>query len=46
MNSDFILVLDKGKPVGMGKHGDLLENCQVYREIAMTQLMSEEVQNG
>jgi ATP-binding cassette subfamily B protein len=43
MNADIILVLDKGRIVGQGKHEELLESCQVYREIAMSQLMSEEV---
>ena len=43
MNADTILVLDKGRIVGKGKHKELLENCQVYREIAMSQLVSEEV---
>lgn len=43
MNADTIIVLDKGRMVGKGKHDDLLENCQVYREIVYSQLMSEEV---
>lgn len=43
MNADVILVLDKGNIVGKGKHDELLETCQVYREIALSQLMSEEV---
>lgn len=43
MNADIILVLDKGRIVGKGKHEELLESCQVYREIALSQLMSEEV---
>lgn len=45
MNSDKIIVLDKGKIVGIGKHDELLKNCNVYREIAMLQL-GEEVLNG
>jgi ATP-binding cassette subfamily B protein len=44
MNADIILVLDKGRIVGKGKHEELLENCQVYREIALSQLMPEEVE--
>lgn len=43
MNADTIIVLDKGRIVGKGKHKELLESCQVYREIALSQLMSEEV---
>ena len=43
MNADIILVIDKGRLVGKGKHEELLENCSVYREIAMSQLSSEEV---
>jgi ATP-binding cassette subfamily B protein len=43
MNSDMIIVLDKGRIVGKGKHEELLESCQVYREIALSQLMAEEV---
>ncbi len=44
MNADIIIVLDKGKIVGKGKHEELIENCGVYREIAMSQLMSGEVE--
>ena len=36
-NADLIIVLDNGNVVGMGKHKDLLENCDVYREIYQTQ---------
>jgi ATP-binding cassette subfamily B protein len=43
MDADCILVLDKGKIVGKGRHEELLKSCQVYREIALSQLMSEEV---
>ncbi len=43
MNADIILVVDKGRIVGKGKHEELLESCSVYREIAMSQLASEEV---
>ena len=43
MDADLILVLDKGKIVGRGKHEDLLRNCDVYREIALTQLSKEEL---
>ena len=38
MNADQIIVLDQGNVVGIGKHKDLLENCKIYREIALSQL--------
>ena len=38
MNADKIIVLDEGKIVGMGTHQDLLNNCNIYREIANSQL--------
>mgnify|MGYP000902510290 CR=1 FL=1 len=38
MNADTILVLDKGRIVGEGKHDDLVKTCDVYAEIASTQL--------
>ncbi len=41
-NADQILVLDDGKLVGLGKHQKLLETCQVYREICLSQLSKEE----
>ncbi|MBR1743012.1 MAG: ABC transporter ATP-binding protein [Lachnospiraceae bacterium] len=43
MNADVILVLEGGRIVGQGKHEELLKNCPVYREIAESQLSSEEV---
>lgn len=42
-NADQILVLDNGQAAGIGKHKDLLENCPVYREIALSQLSKEEL---
>ena len=42
-NSDQILVLDDGRLVGVGHHDDLMEACQVYREIAQSQLSEEEL---
>jgi ATP-binding cassette subfamily B protein len=41
MDADKILVLDKGELVGLGKHKDLMEKCQVYREIYKSQLGKE-----
>ena len=43
MNADIIVVLDQGKVVDMGKHKDLLKNCQVYKEIALSQFSQEEL---
>lgn len=40
-DADIILVLDDGHPVGMGKHDELTESCDVYREICMTQIPEE-----
>ena len=42
-NADKIIVLDNGKIVGEGKHKDLLENCEVYKQIAYSQLSKEEL---
>ena len=45
MNADKIVVLDKGVIVGIGKHKELLKNCEVYKEIAYSQLSKEELEN-
>ena len=37
MHADLIVVLDDGRAVGIGTHRDLLENCEIYREIYDTQ---------
>ncbi|MDR3360138.1 MAG: ABC transporter ATP-binding protein/permease [Bifidobacteriaceae bacterium] len=42
MEADRILVLDGGRVVGIGRHGDLLESCPTYREIAESQMTLEE----
>lgn len=44
MDADKIIVLDNGRMVGMGTHKELLENCDVYKEIALSQLSKEELQ--
>ena len=46
MNADKIVVLDEGKVVGLGKHKDLMKNCEVYKEIALSQLSKEELENA
>ena len=43
MDADQIVVLDHGKIVGLGKHKDLVRNCPVYQEIALSQLSKEEL---
>ena len=43
MHADQILVLDDGRVVGQGTHEELLRVCESYREIAMSQLSSEEL---
>ena len=43
IGSDQIVVLDKGEIVGIGRHRQLLESCDVYREIAQSQLTEEEL---
>ena len=42
-DADKILVPDEGKIVGEGTHQELMENCQIYKEIAYTQLSKEEL---
>lgn len=43
MNADKIIVLDEGKISGVGKHRELLESCEVYKEIVSSQLSEEEI---
>lgn len=45
LNANKILVIDEGKIVGMGTHKELLENCDVYKQIALSQLSKEELYN-
>ncbi len=42
-NSEQIIVLDEGRIVGKGKHQDLMKSCDVYREIALSQVSQEEL---
>ena len=46
MNADRIVVLDEGRVVGQGTHEELLENCEVYRQIAQSQLSEDELKGG
>ncbi|WP_417160874.1 ABC transporter ATP-binding protein [Senegalimassilia anaerobia] len=46
LNADQIVVLDDGRVVGAGTHERLMESCQEYREIAMSQLSEEELKGG
>ena len=46
MNADKIVVLDEGNIVGIGKHKELMKNCKVYQEIALSQLSKEELENA
>ena len=45
LNADQIIVLDEGKIAGMGTHQELLESCEVYRQIAASQLSESELEN-
>ena len=46
INADKIIVLDSGKKVGIGTHKELLKDCEVYKEIAYSQLSKEELENA
>ena len=46
MNADQIIVLDEGKIVGKGTHDELMQSCETYRQIALSQLSKEELENG
>ena len=46
MNADKIIVLDNGTSVGVGTHEELLRDCEVYKEIALSQLSKEELDNA
>lgn len=45
-NADKIIVLDEGRIVGEGTHDELMKNCPVYKEIALSQLSKEELKNA
>jgi ATP-binding cassette subfamily B multidrug efflux pump len=46
LDADKIVVLDQGKCVGIGTHKELMKNCEVYKEIAYSQLSKEELENA
>ena len=46
MNADKIIVLKDGEAVGIGTHKELLKNCDVYKQIALSQLSKEELKNA
>ena len=46
INADKIVVLDEGNCVGIGTHKELLRSCDVYKEIALSQLSKEELENA
>ena len=46
MNADKIIVLDEGKVAGIGTHKELLKSCDVYQQIALSQLSKEELKNA
>lgn len=45
-DADRIIVLDEGKIAGIGKHKELLQTCEIYKEIALSQLSEEELKNA
>jgi len=46
LNADKIIVLDEGKCVGVGTHKELMSSCEVYKQIALSQLSKEELENA
>ena len=44
LNADRIIVLDSGRVAGMGTHKELMESCEVYRQIALSQLSEKEAE--
>ena len=45
-NADWILVVDSGEVAEQGTHDELMKNCSVYKEIALSQLSKEELKNA
>ena len=46
LDADQIVVMDEGRMVGLGNHDQLMESCDVYKEIALSQLSKEELERG
>lgn len=46
LDADKIIVLDNGEMVGCGTHSELMQTCEVYKQIALSQLSKEELENG
>ena len=46
LNANQIIVLDEGKVAGIGTHKELMEKCEEYKEIAISQLSQEELEGG
>ena len=46
IHAEKIIVLDEGEIAGIGTHKELMENCDVYKEIALSQLSEEEVRDN
>ncbi|MCH5264923.1 MAG: ABC transporter ATP-binding protein [Lachnospiraceae bacterium] len=46
MDADRIIVIEKGKVAGMGTHSQLLKDCDIYREIALSQMSEEDLKNA
>ncbi|MFQ8602091.1 MAG: hypothetical protein ACLSAO_03280 [Anaerovoracaceae bacterium] len=46
LDADQIVVMDEGRMVGLGSHDQLMESCDVYKEIALSQLSKEELERG
>ena len=46
LNADKIVVLEKGRCVGIGTHSELMKTCDVYKEIALSQVTKEELENA
>lgn len=46
MNADKIIVLNEGNIVGIGTHKELMKKCKIYKEIALSQLSKEELENA
>lgn len=46
LDADKIIVLEEGKIAGIGRHEELMKNCEIYKQIALSQLSKEELENG